>query len=73
VLLRLVYLSVTNVFALLRLLPVSDRDKDVEILVLRHQITILRRQLGMTRPRVPLQNATTGSELHVSVSRYTAR
>jgi putative transposase len=52
VLLRLVYLSVTNVFALLRLLPVSDRDKDVEILVLRHQIMILQLQLGMTRPRL---------------------
>lgn len=35
-LLRLVYLGVTNVFALLRLLPVSDRDKDAETLVLRH-------------------------------------
>jgi transposase InsO family protein len=42
---------VTNVFALLRLVPVSDRDKDVEILALRHQITILERQLGKTRPR----------------------
>lgn len=42
-LLRLAYLSVTNAFALLRLLPMSDRDKDVEILVLRHQITILER------------------------------
>jgi transposase InsO family protein len=51
VLVRLVYLSVTNVFALLRLLPVSDRDKDVEILVLRHQVAILQRQLGTTRPR----------------------
>ena len=50
-LLRLVYLSVTNVFALLRLLPVSDRDKDAEILFLRHQITILQRQLGTARPR----------------------
>ena len=28
----LAYLAVTNVFALLRLLPMSDRDKDVEIL-----------------------------------------
>jgi len=35
VLLRLVYLSVTNVFGLLRLLAVSDEDKYVEILVLR--------------------------------------
>jgi hypothetical protein len=43
--LRLAYLSVTNVFALLRLLPVSDRDKDVEILALRHQIAVLERQL----------------------------
>jgi putative transposase len=51
VLLRLVYLSVTNVFALLRLLPASGRDKDIEILALRHQITVLQRQPGTTRPR----------------------
>ena len=38
-------------FSLLRLLPVSDRDKDVEILPLRHQITVLERQLGKTRPQ----------------------
>ncbi|ONI93025.1 integrase [Saccharothrix sp. ALI-22-I] len=29
----------------------SDRDKDVEILALRHQVTILERQLGNARPR----------------------
>jgi transposase InsO family protein len=46
VLLRLTYLTVTNAFAALRLLPMGDRDKDVEILVLRHQITVLERQLG---------------------------
>jgi putative transposase len=51
VLLRLAYLGVTNVFALLRLLPVSDGDKEVEILALRHQIAALERQLGKTRPR----------------------
>ncbi len=44
-LLRLAYLGVTNVFAMLRLLPMSDRDKDVEILALRHQITVLERHL----------------------------
>jgi hypothetical protein len=37
VLLRLAYLSVTNVFALVRLLPVSDRHKDMEILADRLQ------------------------------------
>jgi hypothetical protein len=46
VLLRLAYLTVTNAFAALRLLPMGDRDKDVEILALRHQIAVLERQLG---------------------------
>jgi hypothetical protein len=51
VLLRLAYLGVTNGLALLRLLPMSDRDKDTEILVLRHQIAVLHRQLGTQKPR----------------------
>ncbi|GAA0895202.1 MULTISPECIES: hypothetical protein [Streptomyces violaceusniger group] len=42
-LLRLAYLGVTNAFAVLRLLPMSDRDKDAEILALRHRITVLER------------------------------
>lgn len=50
-LLRLTYLSVTNAFALLRLLPMSDWNKDVETLALRHQITILERQPGNAHPR----------------------
>ena len=44
-LLRLAYLGVTNALALVRLLPMSDRAKDAEILALRHQITVLQRQL----------------------------
>jgi putative transposase len=51
VLLRLAYLTVTNTFALMRLLPVSDRDKDAEILVLRHQIAVLERHLGGKKVR----------------------
>ncbi|GAA0903814.1 MULTISPECIES: hypothetical protein [Streptomyces violaceusniger group] len=50
-LLRLTYLGVTNAFAMLRLLPMADRDKDVEILALRHQITVLERQLGKDKIR----------------------
>jgi hypothetical protein len=46
VLLRLAYLGVANAFALLRLLPMSDRDKDAEILALRHQLAVLQRQPG---------------------------
>ena len=45
-LLRLAYLGVTNAFAMLRLLPMSNREKDVEILALRHQIGVLERQLN---------------------------
>ncbi|MGC5010101.1 hypothetical protein ACLQ2R_04995 [Streptosporangium sp. DT93] len=45
-LLRLAYLAVTNTFAALRLLPMGDRDKDIEILALRHQIAPMERQLG---------------------------
>ena len=64
-LLRLAYLAVTNVFASLRLLPASDRDKDVEILVLRHQITVLERQLGTNRPRFsPADRAFLATLLH---------
>ncbi|MET8331769.1 hypothetical protein [Streptomyces sp. NPDC005181] len=46
-LLRPAYLGVSNVFAMLRLLPTSDRDKDTEILALRHQISVLERQLSV--------------------------
>lgn len=50
-LLRLAYLTVTNSFAALRLLPMRDHEKDTEILVLRHQITVLERQLDGARVR----------------------
>ena len=51
-LLRLTYLAVTNAFAALRLLPMSDGDKDVEILALRHQLAVLQRQLEPARARL---------------------
>lgn len=64
-LLRLAYLGVTNAFAMLRLLPMSNRDKDAEILALRHQITVLHRQLGRTRPRFqPSDQAFLAALLH---------
>ena len=64
-LLRLAYLGVTNVFALLRLLPMSSRDKDAEILVLRHQLSVLQRQLGPDRVRfAPADRALLAALLH---------
>jgi len=44
--LKLAYLGMTNTLSLLRLLPLSNRDKDIEILALRHQIAVLERQLN---------------------------
>jgi putative transposase len=46
VLLRLPYLALAGVFAAMRLLPVSDTDRDIEILALRYQPAILQRQVG---------------------------
>ncbi|MGZ4556999.1 MAG: helix-turn-helix domain-containing protein [Mycobacteriaceae bacterium] len=64
-LLRLAYLGITNAFALLRLLQGSDRDKDAEILALRHQLTVLQRQLGERRVRFePADRALLGALLH---------
>jgi transposase InsO family protein len=65
VLLRLAYLGITNVVALLRLLPGSDRDKDAEILALRHQLAVLQRQLDGQRVRFdPADRAWLAALLH---------
>jgi putative transposase len=45
-LLRLAYFTTMTTFALMRLLPMSDRDKNLEILALRHQLLVLQRQAG---------------------------
>jgi putative transposase len=45
-----VYLAVRNLFALVFLLGRPRRSKELEILVLRHELAVLRRQ--STRPRL---------------------
>jgi putative transposase len=65
VLLRLAYLGVTNALAMLRLLPMSDRGKDVEILALRHQLTVLQRQMQGHKPQfTPADRAFLAALLH---------
>jgi putative transposase len=46
--LRLAYLALARVLSWLALLARSDATKDVEILVLRHEVAVLRR--GTPRP-----------------------
>jgi hypothetical protein len=67
VLFRLAYLGVTDTFALLRLLPMSDRDKDAEILALRHQITVLQRCLSQFSAAVDTCPARRGLQEHASL------
>lgn len=50
-LVRFAFLAVSNTFTALRLIPMSGREKDAEILARRHHIRILQRQLGDQRVR----------------------
>jgi putative transposase len=69
VLLRLAYLGLTSVFALLRLLPMSSQEKDAEILALRHQLLVLQRQLGPDRVRFTRADRTLLAALLHGLSR----
>jgi hypothetical protein len=53
VLVRLVYLIVTRIFAWLFLMTRSSATKNAEILILRHELAVLRRQVISPKPGWP--------------------
>jgi putative transposase len=53
VLFRLLYLISVMVFSWLRLFARGAATKDIEILILRHEVSVLRRQVRRPRPRWP--------------------
>jgi putative transposase len=50
VLFRLIYLLMVQSFSWLALVACSDTSKDAEILVLRHEVAVLRRQVARPKP-----------------------
>ena len=63
--LRLAYLALAHMLSWLALLARSDAAKDVEILVLRHEVAVLRRH--NPRPTVKWVDRTGISQWYISI------
>ena len=70
-LLRLSSRALTGMIRFLRLLAMSNADNDIEILVLRHQLTVLQRRVN--KPRLALSDRAFLAALLLKLPRPTLR
>jgi hypothetical protein len=73
VLLGFAYLAISHAFASLLLLPISDHEKNIEILALRHQLDVLQRQLAGQRPQLRYEDRAFLAALVAPLTRATLR
>jgi hypothetical protein len=73
VLVRIAYFAATHAYAALRLLPMTNREKDIEILALCHQLSVLQRQLGDQPPHLRPEDRAFLAALLVPLFRATLR
>ncbi|EWM12160.1 hypothetical protein [Kutzneria sp. 744] len=70
-LIRFAHLTVIQAFAVLRLSRKTDCEKGIEILALRHQLTVLHRQLGNRRLQLRPEDRALLAALLVPLARTT--
>ncbi|WP_198047611.1 hypothetical protein [Kutzneria sp. 744] len=70
---RFAHLAVTHAFSALQPLPMTNREKGIKILALRHQLTILQRQLGDQRPQLHPEDRAFLAALLLPLARATLR
>ncbi|MGO9218242.1 MAG: hypothetical protein ACLP5E_10825 [Streptosporangiaceae bacterium] len=66
---RLLYLSLLRVLGWISLLARSEASKDAEILVLRHQVLVLRRQVGAPKLRTCARSCPSMSPISTGTGR----
>jgi hypothetical protein len=64
--LRLIYLIFSQLLSWLTLLPRAPSSKEIELLVLRHEVAVLRRTILLGPPGAPAASTAPASQTRMS-------